>query len=96
MPGEYEKIRCACRCDPGEWVGRQQLPDALVPRLRRALSLLDEARVPGDLAVRPGYRLHPLMGDIAGLWSVRAPGNWRVVFRPEDNEAVDADLVDYH
>ena len=26
----------------------------------------------------------------------RPSGNWRVVFRFEDNEAVDVDLVDYH
>ena len=41
----------------------------------------------------PGFRLHPLKGDRAGQWSVRASGNWRVVFRFEDGEAVD---VDYH
>ena len=58
------------------------------------LTLLDEARNPGDLATQPGYRLHPLKGDMAGLWSIRVSGNWRVVFRFEDHEAVD--LVDYH
>ena len=33
---------------------------------------------------------------MAGLWSIRVSGNWRVIFRFEDNEAVDVDLVDYH
>ena len=33
---------------------------------------------------------------MAGLWSIRVSGNWRVVFQFEDNEAVDVDLVDYH
>ena len=75
---------------------RRQLPGDLVPKLRRDLTLLDEARNPGVLASQPGYRLHPLKGDMAGLWSVRVSGNWRVVFRFEDNEAVDVDLVDYH
>ncbi|MDE0533946.1 MAG: hypothetical protein OXI01_21230 [Albidovulum sp.] len=28
--------------------------------------------------------------------SVRVSGNWRVVFRFEDGEAVDVDLIDYH
>ena len=32
---------------------------------------------------------------MAGLWSIRVSGNWRVVFRFEDNEAVDVDLVDH-
>ena len=35
-------------------------------------------------------------GDRAGQWIVRVTGNWRVVFRFEDNEAVDVDLIDYH
>ena len=45
---------------------------------------------------RARFRLHPLKGDRAGQWSVRVSGNWRVVFRFEDGEAVDVDLVDYH
>ena len=74
----------------------QQVPRQLAPRLRRVLTALDEARHPGDLATRPGYRLHPLKGDMAGLWSISVSGNWRVVFRFKDNEVVDVDLVDYH
>ena len=32
-----------------------------------------------------------IKGDRAGQWSVRVSGNWRVVFRFEDGEAVDVD-----
>jgi len=32
----------------------------------------------------------------AGQWSVCVSGNWRVVFRFEDGEAVAVDLIDYH
>ena len=67
-----------------------------MPKLRRVLTLLDEARHPRDLSEQPGYRLHPVKGDLAGLLSIRVSGNWRVVFRFEDSEAVDVDLVDYH
>ena len=56
---------------------------------------LQEATHPRS-ADAPGFRLHPLKGDRAGQWSVRVSGNWRVVFRFEDGEAVDVDLVDYH
>ena len=52
----------------------RQLPPDLVAKLRRVLTLLDEARYPGDLAEQPGYRLHPLKGDMAGLWSIRGVG----------------------
>jgi proteic killer suppression protein len=44
----------------------------------------------------PGFRLHPLKGDLAGYWSVSVSGNWRIVFRFEGAHASDVDLVDYH
>jgi len=72
------------------------VPAAMADRLKRILSALDGAQRPGDVATRPGYRLHPLKGDMAGLWSIRVSGNWRVVFGFQDSEAVDVDLVDYH
>ena len=71
-----------------------RLPGDFAPRLRRILLRLQEATHPRE-AGAPGFRLHPLKGDRAGQWSVRVSGNWRVVFRFEDGEAVDVDLIDY-
>ena len=45
---------------------------------------------------KAGYRLHPLKGNRRGQWSVYVSGNWRMVFRFVDGEAVDVDLIDYH
>ncbi len=72
-----------------------RVPAGLAPRLRRILLRLQEATHPGS-AEAPGFRLHPLKGDRAGQWSVRVSGNWRVVFRFEDGEAVAVDLIEYH
>lgn len=44
----------------------------------------------------PGSELHPLKGDLRGLWSVKISGNWRMIFRFEKGEALDVDYVDYH
>jgi proteic killer suppression protein len=33
---------------------------------------------------------------VEGYWSVTISGNWRMVFRFEDGDAFDVDLVDYH
>ena len=38
----------------------------------------------------------PLRGDLRGYWAVRVSGNWRVIFRFENGNAFDVDLVDYH
>ena len=70
-----------------------RLPAVLTPRLRRILFRLQEATHPGS-ADAPGFWLHPLKGNRTGQWSVRVTGNWRVVFRFEDGEAVD--MIDYH
>ncbi|MGH7238609.1 MAG: type II toxin-antitoxin system RelE/ParE family toxin [Candidatus Saccharimonadales bacterium] len=66
-----------------------------VERIGSVLAHLDEAKHPSDLAL-PGYRLHPLRGDLKGYWSVTVSGNWRIVFRFEKSDALDVDLVDYH
>ena len=50
---------------------------------------------PADMDM-PSLRLHSLTGNRHGQWSVRVSDNWRIVFRFEDGEAVDVDLVDYH
>lgn len=44
----------------------------------------------------PGFRLHPLKGDLKGFWSVTVRANWRVIFRFDGEDIVDVDLVDYH
>jgi proteic killer suppression protein len=66
-----------------------------VRRIRDVLAHLDEAEHPTDLSL-PGYRLHPLRGDLKGYWSVTISGNWRVIFRFEGGNAFDVDPVDYH
>lgn len=44
---------------------------------------------------RPG-QVAPLAGDRVGYWAMRVPRNWRIVFRFEDGDVWDVDLVDYH
>jgi proteic killer suppression protein len=69
-------------------------PD-LVDTVQELLTVLDRAATPQALNL-PGYRLHPLKGDLKGLWSVTVRANWRIVFRFEEAAAFDVELVDYH
>ena len=64
-------------------------------RIALALADLDAAGKPSDLDL-PGYRLHPLRGDLRGFWSISVSANWRIVFRFEEGDVYDVDLVDYH
>lgn len=66
-----------------------------IERLRNILLVLARSRAPQDLDL-PGFRLHPLHGELEGHWAVRVSGNWRVTFRFEERDAIDVDYVDYH
>jgi proteic killer suppression protein len=46
----------------------------------------------------PGWRLHPLKGELAGFWNLTVTGNRRLIFRYNEktNTASDIDLTDYH
>jgi proteic killer suppression protein len=75
---------------------RRGLPSDQVPKLRRILAALDAASAVEEMNAYPGWRLHALKGDLDGFWSVSTTGNWRLIFRFEDKDAFDVDLVDYH
>ena len=66
-----------------------------VEKIERILARLEEAAVVRNMDL-PGFRLHPLKGDLAGYWAVTVSGNWRIVFRFEGGDASDVDLIDYH
>jgi proteic killer suppression protein len=66
-----------------------------VVKLRDILARLDAARTASDMDM-PGFRLHPLKGELRGFWAVTVRANWRVIFRFEDPDALDVDYVDYH
>jgi len=66
-----------------------------VNRIADVLAHLDQATKPAELDL-PGYRLHPLKGDLKGFWSVTISGNCRIIFHFREGDAFDVDLVDYH
>ena len=64
-------------------------------KLRDILARLDAAGHVSDMDV-PGFRLHPLKGELQGFWAVTVRANWRVIFRFADGEALEVDYIDYH
>ncbi len=64
-------------------------------KLRDILARLDAASTAADLDL-PGFRLHPLKGELKGFWAVTVRANWRVIFRFADRDALDVDYLDYH
>ena len=44
----------------------------------------------------PGFGLNQLKGDMRGFWAVTVRANWRIIFRFEEGNAFDVELIDYH
>ena len=74
------------------------VPAAMADKLRKLLFALETADTLEQLGRFPGWKLHPLKGDLKGFWSLTVTGNWRLIFRHDEktNTARDIDLIDYH
>ena len=73
---------------------RGVIPEHLA-KLRDILARLDAASSAADMDL-PGFRLHPLKGELKGFWAVTVRANWRVIFRFANGDALDVDHIDYH
>ncbi len=73
-----------------------KLPSEHVDKIRRILEALDTAKTLSPLRGIPGYKLHLLTGDLKGFWSVTVTGNYRIIFRFEDENAYLVNYIDYH
>ena len=63
---------------------------------RRKLLYLHDAAALKDLRVPPGNRLEPLRGNYRGKHLIRINAQWRIVFRWQNGNAFDVEIVDYH
>jgi toxin HigB-1 len=66
-----------------------------VEKIATILAQLDRATKPDDMGL-PGFKLHPLKGELNGFWSVTIRANWRIVFRFEGRDVTDVNLIDDH
>jgi toxin HigB-1 len=64
-------------------------------RVRRIVMQLDEAVSPEEMNIS-GWKFHSLKGRDKGRFSVWVTGNYRITFGWSGNDAIEADLEDYH
>lgn len=74
------------------------LQPALVPKLRRMLSFLQDMEREEELRTIPSWKAHQLVGDRKSVWSLSVTKNWRLTFRIDQakSEIIDLDYEDYH
>ena len=68
---------------------------ALANKIELILDRLDAAIDLKDMNF-PGSDFHPLKGDRKEFYSIHVNGNWTIIFKFENGEASDVDLIDYH
>jgi toxin HigB-1 len=64
-------------------------------KIENILVLLNRASTPQTMDL-PGFRLHPLKGELRGFWAVTVRANWRIIRRFDGPDTIDVDLIDYH
>ncbi|NII25434.1 type II toxin-antitoxin system mRNA interferase toxin, RelE/StbE family [Pseudoflavitalea sp. X16] len=74
-----------------------KLPKDQLKRISQILKLLDEAKViPQDFTSLQMFRIHPLVGNLKGYWSLTVKENWRIIFTWDGTNVNDVDYIDYH
>ena len=60
------------------------------------MTVLETANSLDQVSRFPGWKLHPLKGELKGFRSLTVTGNWRLIFRydRETNAATEIDLTD--
>ena len=92
MIGSFKDRRLKRLYESGD---RSRLAPEQVEKIENILAALEAAAAVEDMNL-PGFRLHPLKGDLKGCWSVTVRANWRIVFRFANGAACDVELIDYH
>lgn len=63
---------------------------------RRKLRMINSSQNLNDLRIPPANRLEKLKGNMNDFFSIRINNQWRIIFRWEDNNAYDVEIIDYH
>jgi len=74
----------------------RKLPSEILRRARMKLFYLHEALDLNDLKIPPGNKLEALKGDLKGFYSIRINDQWRIIFKWQQDMALEVSIVDYH
>lgn len=74
------------------------VPPDSVDKLRKMLAFLDDMQDPEELRSLPLWKVHTLVGDRKGTWSLSVTRNRRLTFSIDigGREIYDVDVEDYH
>lgn len=63
---------------------------------RRKLRMLNNSQNLTDLQVPPSNRLEKLKGNFKEFYSIRINDQWRIIFKWNNGNAEEVEIIDYH
>lgn len=80
------------------WEGTRskKLPPDIQNVSRRKLRMINNAQDSNDLRIPPANHLEKLSGNLSGFYSIRINRQWRIIFKWENGNAFEVQIVDYH
>ena len=80
------------------WEGERikGLPTEVQEIARRKLRMLNNSQNLTDLMIPPSNRLEKLKGTLKNFYSIRVNDQWRIIFKWNNGNADEVELIDYH
>jgi len=63
---------------------------------RRKLRMLNNSQDLNDLMIPPSNRLEKLKGNLKAFYSIRINNQWRIIFKWNNGNAEQVEIIDYH
>ena len=74
----------------------KMLPSEIQQIGRRKLRMLNNSQDIQDLRIPPSNRLEKLSGKLKSYYSIRINNQWRIMFKWENGNASEVEIIDYH
>jgi proteic killer suppression protein len=80
------------------WKGEvvRNLPHEIQEAARRKLRMLNNSQNLTDLQIPPSNRLEKLKGNLKDFYSIRINSQWRIIFKWQNGNASEVEIIDYH
>jgi proteic killer suppression protein len=80
------------------WEGEhvKGLPTTIQEMARRKLRMLNNSGNLIDLQIPPSNQLEKLKGNLKEFYSIRINSQWRIIFKWENGNAEEVEIIDYH
>jgi proteic killer suppression protein len=80
------------------WEGERVkgLPTEVQEIARRKLRMLNNSQNLTDLMIPPSNRLEKLKFTLKNFYSIRVNDQWRIIFKWNNGNADEVELIDYH